>query len=166
MSLFHGLAMESLVFAKGVDPVADAFDSSGAAVTSDVINMKGIDKVLFIIYKGVGTTGVSVVTVLACDDVVPTNTAAIAFRYRRCANATDAQGTITLAPTTGFATTLGSSEIYVVEVNKEDLAASGYGFVQLSTTETGGTNSPVVGCILTIGVSPRHAGATASTIIA
>lgn len=158
--MLHGLAMEQTVVVKGLDPVANAF---AGTVHSDVVNMARLDKVLFFIYKAVGATGTATITVNACDDVVPTNRTAIAFKYRRCCNTTDAQGTITQATTAGFNTTAGSSEIYVIEVNKEDLAASGYGYVELTSVEV--VASAVLGGIMILGVSPLHAGATANTVI-
>ena len=65
---------------KGKDPVADCF--AGTA-TSDVVKAQG-QGVLFTIYKGVGTTGTSTVTVLACDDTTPSNSTAVPFIYRTC----------------------------------------------------------------------------------
>jgi hypothetical protein len=162
MSIIHGLALESMVFVKGLDPVADFFDATVLG-TYPVVNFRSLDKVLFIIYKGVGTTGTATITVNACDNTTPSNTTAIPFFYRRCDNTSDTQGTITRATASGFATTAGSSEVYVIEVNKEDLASTGYGYVQLGVAEV--VDSPVIGSMLTVGVSVRHAGATASTIL-
>ena len=68
------LMMENLHFAKGIDPVADAFAST---VRSDVYSMRGHGRGLFVIYAGVGATGTSTITVNACDDVVPSNRTAI-----------------------------------------------------------------------------------------
>jgi hypothetical protein len=145
---------------KGLDPVADAFDST---VYSDVVSMKGHNSVAFIVYKGVGTTGTSTLTVEACDDFVPTNVTAVAFRYRRCANTADAQGALTAAASTGFTTTAGSSEIYVIEVLAEDLASSGYGNVRLKAVEV--VNSPVLGGILIVMGEPTYAQAIQPTVI-
>ncbi len=70
-----GLLMERLHLIKGLDPVADAF---AATVSSDVVDMSEFSRVLFVVHVGVGATGTSTFTVEACDDIVPTNTTAIA----------------------------------------------------------------------------------------
>jgi len=135
---------------KGLDPIADAF--AGTAV-SDVINMENIIEGVFIVYKGVGTTGTSTITLEACDDVVPTTTSAIAFEYQ--ANTTgDTYGTVTTATSAGFATTAGSSQIYVIYVHAAKLAASGYGYVRLKATEV--VDAAVLGGIIFIPLKTRH----------
>lgn len=136
---------------KGLDPVADAF--AGATVYSDVINCKNFESVEFIIYKGVGATGTSTVTVEACDDVVPTTTSAIAF-YSQAITSGDTHGALTARAAAGFDTTAGSSQIYRIFVDVAALAASGYGFVRLKCAEV--VDSPVLGGILAIGHGSRY----------
>jgi hypothetical protein len=142
------LLMERLHFVKGLDPVADAF--AGATVFSDVINVKNLQRVLFVIHAGVGATGTSTITVQACDDVVPTNRVAIPFHYREILTG-DTEGALTAVAATGFATTAGSSKIILVEVREDALSASGFGYVQLKAAEV--VDSPVLGSILVIGES-------------
>src|SRR5688500_13686940 len=79
---------------KGLDPVADAFSGT---VYSDVVSMKENNRCVFLVVKGVGTTGTSTITVQACDDFVPTTRTAIPFRYRRLCNTGDVEGAITQA---------------------------------------------------------------------
>lgn len=135
---------------KGLDPVADAF--AGTAV-SGVINLENIIEGSFIVYKGVGTTGTSTITLEACDDVTPTTTSAIAFEYQ--ANTTaDAYGAVTAAAATGFTTTAGSSQIYVIYVHAAKLAASGYGYVRLKATEV--VDAEVLGGIIFIPTKLRY----------
>jgi len=135
---------------KGLDPVADAFT---VTAVSDVINLENIIEGVFIIYKGVGTTGTSTITLEACDDVTPTTTSAIAFEYQ--ANTTgDTYGAVTAATTAGFTTTAGSSQIYVVYVHAAKLAASGYGYVRLKATEV--VDAAVLGGIIFIPTKLRH----------
>lgn len=135
---------------KGLDPVADAF--AGTAV-SDVINLENIIEGAFIVYKGVGTTGTSTITLEACDDVTPTTTSAIAFEYQ--ANTTaDAYGAVTAAAATGFTTTAGSSQIYVIYVHAAKLAASGYGYVRLKATEV--VDAAVLGGIIFVPLKTRY----------
>ena len=93
--------MESLRFAKGIDPVADAFTGT---VYSDVYSLRDYGRILFVIYVGVGATGTSTLTVEACDDVTPTNTTAIAFWSREITSG-DTEGAITRQAAAGFTTT-------------------------------------------------------------
>src|SRR5687768_1193730 len=109
-------------FVKGLDPVADAF---AGTVGSDIVNMSGYSGVTFVVHKGVGTTGTSTLTVEACDDVSASNTTAIPFRYKAITSG-DTEGALTAATTAGFTTTAGSSQVYVIEVDAEELGDTGY----------------------------------------
>jgi len=117
-------------------PVADAL---AGTVTTDVVEVLG-EGVLFEITKGVGATGTSTITVLSCDDVTPTTTAAVAFMYR-ISTTPDTWGAWTQATTAGFALTAGSNQMYQVYVNAQALATNNYGYAQLSAVEV--VNSPV-----------------------
>lgn len=156
------MLMERLKFAKGIDPVADAFSGT---VRSDVYSMRDHGRGLFVIYCGVGATGTSTITVNACDDVVPTTRSAIQFWYRQIL-ATDVDSAITRAATTGFVTTAGSSKIILVEVDAKDLASSGYGFVELTAVES--VDSPVLGgiCFIAGGGPNRYARQVNATLLA
>lgn len=134
---------------KALDPVADAL---AGTVYSDVINMKNIIRGAFVIHKGVGATGVSTVTVEACDDVTPSNTSAIAFEYQK--NTTgDAFAALGKATSAGVALTAGSSQVNVIYVDAARLGASGYGYVRLKAVES--TDSPVLAGILFIPLEVR-----------
>lgn len=124
-----------------LDPIADAF--SGTVVTSP-INMRDAHAIHFIITKGVGATGTSTVTVEACDDTVPTTTSAVAFKYV-VRTTSDTYGALTNATTSGFVTTAGSSQRYIIEVDADQLANSGYKYVRLKMVES--VDSPVLGGI-------------------
>lgn len=140
-----GLLMERLQFIKGLDPVADAFDSTQH---SDVVDMSVFERLLFVVYAGVGATGTSTLTVEACDDIVPTNTTPIAFYYREILTA-DVEGAFALKTTAGVVDTAGSSKILLAEIREDALSASGYRYVRLTAVES--VNSPVLGGILVIG---------------
>lgn len=144
---------------KGLDPVADAFSGT---VSSDIISMKGHGLVEFIIYKGVGTTGTSTITVEACDDVSATNTTAIEFKYQAITTA-DTHGSITAATTAGFTTTAGSSQLYRIIVDASQLADTGYEFVRLTATEV--VDSPVLGGILAILKDARYEREVPATVL-
>lgn len=150
--------LETLHFVKGLDPVADAFSGT---VYSDVVDMKEHYEMLFVIYKAAGATGTSAITVQACDDTTPSNRTAVPFWYRAITTG-DTHGAMTAATTTGFTTTAGASQLYVIGVTQEQLISSGYRYVQLKAVED--ANDPVLGGILIIGAQPVHATAHSSII--
>lgn len=149
------LQLEELHFIKGLDPIADAL---AGTVRSDVINVSKAHKLFFILYTGVGLTGVSTITISACDDASPTTESAIPFVYRRM-NDPDTPGAVTRATAAGFSTTAGSSDMYVIEVDMKALGNSGYKFCCLKAVES--VDSPVVGCIVILMV-PRYADDTST----
>ena len=152
--------LEKLRFSQGLPPVAD-FGAAG--VSSDVVDMSGHNKVMFVIQRGVGATGTGVLTVEACDDVTPTNTTAIPFRYLEV-DASDVLGTLTEAAAAGYTPTAGSNFIIQVEVDAVEVRKAGatFEFVRLTLTET--TDSPVLAGIIIVLGEPRYsevdAGAT------
>jgi hypothetical protein len=149
------MLLETLKFAKGLDPVADAFDNA-ATPKSDVV-----------VYIGVGTTGTQTWTVEACDDVVPTTAETIPFWYREILTG-DVDGAITRAAAAGFTVTAGSSKIILIEADAKDVAAAGnYGFVRLKQSAEP-VNSPCLGGILAIlgGGPARYSEDVNATVIA
>ena len=139
--------MKSIVkFVKGIDPIADAF---AGTVYSDIISMKEHKTCIFLIYKGVSTGGTDngTITVQACDDVSASHTSAIPFRYQEITSG-DTPGAITDATTAGFSITAGSSHMYAIYVDADDLASSGYGYIRLKQVEV--TNDPVVAAVVAI----------------
>ncbi len=139
------LLLEELQFIKGLDPVADAFDST---VYSDVVDMKEFEEVTFVVYVGVGATGTSTLTVQACDDIVPSNRTPVPFWSREIVTG-DTEGAITARTSAGFVTTAGSSKLVLVTLTEQQLADTGYRYVQLKAIES--VNSPVLAGILVIG---------------
>lgn len=152
-----GLLMERLQLIKGIDPVADAF---AGTVATDVVDMSEFSRVVFIFYGGVGATGDSTVTIEACDDVVPTNTSAIAY-FSREDHAGD-EGAITARAATGFIPTAGSSRIAAFEVHESALASTGYRYVRAKFVED--TDSAVLGCVLIVGEAKRASAQKLSAI--
>ena len=153
------LSLEKLHFVSGLAPVADAL--AGSAV-SDIVNGKNFGKLFFVIHKGVGATGTSTITIDACDDVVPTNTTAIPFRYRNITSG-DTVTALTEAAAAGFTTTAGSAQLILVEVDAVELAKTGYGYCRLAATEV--VDSPVLAGILIFGSNPRYSVDTGDTAI-
>jgi hypothetical protein len=139
----HGPLSQHVHWVKGIDPIADFNDGTKY---SDVVNCKNYRYVTFLYHKGVGTTGTSTITVLAGDDAAdpPTTSTAIPFRYKAITSG-DTEGALTDATTSGFTTTAGSSQIYIIEVDTEELGDTGYKYLCLKMVEV--VNSPVVGAV-------------------
>ena len=137
----------------GLPPVADAFATQGY---SDIVNMEAYKHVTFLIITGVTTTADGVITVEACDDVTPSNTQAIAFKYRAVV-AGDTYGALTAVASTGVAMTASkANSYYIVEVDAADVEAgkAGYEYVRVKVTED--TNDPQIACIVVILSEPRY----------
>lgn len=149
--------IDSSHFVNAIAPVADAF--AGTA-TSDVIKVDG-DGIEFIVITGVGATGTSTFTVLACDDVTPTNTAAVAFWYKEITS-DPGDATWTLATTSGFTRTAGSNAIFRIWVPADLVGANGYGYAQLKAVES--VDSPVLGGVLARVVNTRRQPQVATVI--
>jgi len=105
---------------------------------------------LFVLTKGVGTTGTSTLTVDACDDVSASNTTALPYKYR-ISTTPDTWGAWTDVANTGFTTTAGSNQVYQVWAAAEEFGASGYGYARLTAVEVanaavlGGVNAFIIG---------------------
>lgn len=152
--------LEALHVVKGLDPIADAF---AGTVTTDIVNLRDYSEVGFLIYKGAGATGTSTITVEACSDNSATLSAAVPFHYRRIGNTSDTHNAWTAATAAGFATTAGASEMYLVVVSSDDLAASGYQWARLKAVEV--VDSPVLGGIaILMGQPARPLNHSASAI--
>ena len=141
--------VEKLHAIPGIYPVADFM---AGTVNTDVVEVLG-EGVLFEITKGVGLTGTSTITVLACDDIVPTTSTAVAFMYR-ASTTPDTWGAWTQATTTGFTTTAGSNQMYKCYADAAELASEGYGYAKLNAVEV--VNSPVAGCVNIYIVNPHY----------
>jgi hypothetical protein len=146
-------------FIKGLDPVADAFSGT---VYSDIVSMANHNCAKFIIYKGVGTTGTSTITIEACSDTSGSAVSAIPFSYQAITTG-DTAGALTAVANTGFTTTAGSSQLYLIYVDAEALAASGYQYVRLKAVEV--VDSPVLGGILINLLEPRYNQAVQASAI-
>ena len=140
-----------------LDPIADAF---AGTVATDVVEVAG-HGIKFIIGKGVGATGTSTVTLLACDDFVPTNTTAVIFWYRAM-TVMGTWGAWTAATVAGFVTTLGSSQLYEVFTGADVIGVTGYPNAQLNLVEV--TDSPVLGYVLAEVEPTRYSTQTVSLL--
>jgi len=145
-----------------IAPNADLYDT---AQTTDWISLKNYNSIMFVIQHGVGTTGTATITVKMASDASGTGATAIPFTYRRVAatGTSDVEGATTDATASGFTITAGSNQVYIIEVNAEELDNT-KPFVALTATEV--VNSPVAGAILAILGQARYPGSTHLTAIA
>ena len=142
----------------GIYPVADAYDTTAA---TDIIKMPA-EGILFTRFDGIGTTGTDTVTVLACDNVTPSNTHAVAFKYR-VSTTPDTWGAWTEATTAGFATTAGSNQVYQIWVAAEELAHIGYAYVKVVFTQL--VNAAVISSVMATLIGARYKEQPESLIV-
>jgi hypothetical protein len=135
--------------AQGLAPIADAL---AGTKYSDIVRCDG-GKVIFILQRGVGTTGKSTITVEACEDKSPSDTEAVPFRYKLI-DAADAEGALTEAPLAGYVMTAGSDRIDIIEVDAAQLAAQGFAYCRLKAVEA--TDDPVLAGILILVEKVNH----------
>ena len=153
------LLIQNAKFVKGLDPAADLF--AGANVRSDIVNLSAYAQVTFVIHKGVGATGTSTVIVNSVDDVSGTTRTAIAFRYKTVTSG-DTDSTLQTATASGFTTTAGSSQLYLVTVDATELSGSDK-YCELEMDES--ADDPVLGSVLAILSSPSYASDQLPTAI-
>lgn len=151
--------MEQFRFVNALAPVADAF--SGTVYPTGT-NMKNAGHIAWLVIKGVGTTGTSTITVVAGDTTSPLTESAVEFHYRRIAANNTTIGSVTAATTSGFVTTAGSGDMYIIEVNAQKLAASGYAYAHLKMVES--VDSPVLGTVIAIETNLRYADETSDIV--
>jgi hypothetical protein len=127
----------------------DIFNGNPA---SDVIRLSENDEILFIIHKSAGAVGTATITVESCDDVTPTTHTAIPFKYRAMTT-NGTWGAVTAAAATGFTTTAGANQMYIVSVKANQLV-EGHQFVRLVATEV--VDAACDGAILAVLVRGAH----------
>lgn len=123
--------LQNAKFVNALPPIADAYESGPNS--TDVINMQDWRHITFILQEGVGTTGTATITVESCDDVTPTTTTAVAFRYKTMTSG-DTEGDTTQATSSGFGSTAGSDHQYMIEIDATELSGTDQ-FVRLKLTE-------------------------------
>ena len=111
-------------------PDADRINTDPA---TDIINMADYQHCDFYWMEGAGGTGTATLTVEECDDVTPSNSTAIGFRYR-VAQTGDTFGDWTTVAAAGYATVAGANKIVQVQVDSDQLA-DGFPYVRMVVTE-------------------------------
>lgn len=148
-------AISDLHFVKGIDPVADALAET---VYTDIIEVGG-EGIAFLIYKGVGASGISTITVEACSTIAAAATSAVPFWYK-VVSTTDSGWTAATAA--GFSTNASSSELYLVAAPADVFASTGYKYARLKAVES--TDSAVLAGIVGIVYGLRYNPQPASLI--
>jgi hypothetical protein len=143
----------------------DIFNGSPA---TDVINLHNAQGVMFIVACNANAgSGAATITIEACDNVTPSNTTAIVFRYQLISTV-DIPGTLTAAATTGVTSVGTANTMLLVEVDAATVAAAtvnstvGNKFVRLKATET--QSDAVDGAILAFLFGLRYAPLAATQI--
>jgi len=152
---------ETLGFKKGLAPGADRFETGPS---TDVFSLANAEALTFLVYHQGGTTGKATLTVEACDNVTPSNTEAIPFRYRRTATgASDNVGAINLATAAGIDTVAAEDTLIEIEIKASELPANKR-FARLTTAEV--VDDPVNACIIGILSGLRYAGVSQPSALA
>ena len=145
-------------------PVADAI---GTEAISDVVSMAKYNKCYFVVMQAVGTAGTMSLVVTPCDNATPSNTTTnIPFRYKNITTP-DTNGAWIQATSDTYTTTAGSHQLWIIEVNADDLPlVSGvkYEYVKLLATAVDST-AVLAGCIIIMD-EPRYAQDVSETVTA
>ena len=144
-------------------PVAD---SLAGTIYTDVVCMKKYHTCYFILSWGVGTTGTTLLTIEACDDFDASTTSAISYEYKRV-SAGETNTAWTAATSSGFTTTAGSHQAYVIKVMSEDLPqASGVTYENVRLKGVEQANAAVLGGCLIMMADPRYNEETLDAVTA
>lgn len=156
--------LETVKIVNGLAPSADLYNGSPS---TDIINMENYDRVVFLLFQktSTGNSGTATVTISEVDNVLGSNSTAIAFKYRKneSAGTADTFGALTAATSSGFSTTANKTAIYAMEVRADQLS-DGYPCVKATFTET--VDDPVIGSVLVLCGGAKQKGATLPTAIA
>lgn len=137
---------------QSVRPVAvllPGADALAGTKTSAPVNLSKFTDVEFILAKGAGATGTSVITVEACIASDGSSPTAIPFNYRKSADRGDTWGDLIAASALGFTTGAAANELYSIEVSGiAAIASVGKKFVRIKAVE--GADSPVDATIVAL----------------
>jgi hypothetical protein len=152
----------------GFDPryigLASPVDTASTTVNSDVIGCKELTAIDFLVYFGTITGDTVVVTVEECDDVTPSNSTAIAFKYRKgAAVGTDTDGAVADATTAGV--TIAATDDDKVLTISVDPAALTAGYPYLRVVADPGASATAVEIAIVAVAWPRYASATNLSLV-
>lgn len=141
--LFQNIHVVNAMPAANEAAYEDLFNGSP---NTDVVNLGKYDKVLWVIQKAAGSTGVARISVESCDDVTPSTATTVPFSYWTCTSG-DTWSDMQTATAYGFTTTAGADQMYAIEINSSELYSTNQ-YARLATDET--TDSPVDGTIVCV----------------
>ncbi|MAE81624.1 MAG: hypothetical protein CMB80_02725 [Flammeovirgaceae bacterium] len=159
---FHWVMPPSTSDTLAGSPVADMI---GTHVPSDVVSFAKYKTAYFMWFWGVGTAGTQTLTVIPCDDAVPSNTTtAIPFQYK-IVSATDTNAAWVAAST--VTTTAGSDQMYIVKVSADDLPlVSGVKYEYAYSYALAVDSTAILGGCIIMMADPRYAEDTTDSVIA
>jgi hypothetical protein len=120
-------------------------------LTTDIISLANYGSAIFVLTKGPGATGTAVITVESCDDTSATTTTAVAYTYAVCTSG-NTWGNLTAATSSGFTTTAGANQCYMIEIRDDQLSGTDK-YVRAVFTES--ANDPVDGSVISIGMNAK-----------
>lgn len=129
---------------------------------SDVMNMTDWRDVVFYIQKGTGAVGTATITIESCDDVVPSTTTAIVFRYRIMTTATDTWGVWLDAAVGGFTTAAAADNAFEIWATASELSGTDQ-YIRMQVTEVDST--AVDGGMGAFLINPRYAEDVNRTVL-
>lgn len=153
---------EQIHVVQALAPDADRFNANPQ---TDYISLKNYGTISFVLAIGAGATGTATITAQMAEAAAGTGATDIPFKYRRVAatGTSDVEGAMTDATDAGFTTTAGADQLYIIEVEAQELDSDSP-FVALTLTEV--ANDPVDAGVLAILGEPRYPGSTHITAIA
>ena len=116
--------------------IAAAEDCGNTSMPCDVMSMANADGAVFIHVTMANLGGNSTIFICAADNVTPTTTVAVSFRYQTI----QAPNTIlATGESVGLLTSTAADIVYVLEVDSAKIAEQGYKYVQCVAEETTAT---------------------------
>ena len=155
----------NLGFAPRYIGLTSPVDTVATTVNSDVVTCKNLQWIDFIVYFGTITGDTVVVTVNECDDTTPSNSTAIAFKYRKgAAVTTDTDGAVTAATSTGVTMSAGDDDkVLIISVNPDDLTT---GYPNLRVVADPGASASAVEIAIIAVAYPRYGATTNPSLVA
>lgn len=137
------LEMNHIIHVAGSAEVAANEDIFNGNIAGDVISLKNASGAVFCVVTNANAGGNATIQVYSCDDVTPTTTTPIAFKYRQV-ESRDTVRPVSDATSAGFATSTGANIVYIVEVDARDLSSTD-SYCQFIATEK--TDAAVDGAV-------------------
>jgi hypothetical protein len=144
-------------YIKGKLPMADGFTGT---VYSAVVNLKYYGAAEFIVFRGGGALGTSLLTIEACSDINATQVQPVEFTYVRVSPGDTHSAPATVASLT---TPGGGADIFILKIRGSALGRWGWTHARLKSVEQ--TVGQVAGAILIRLEEPRYGRVESMTAI-